>query len=54
MQTMHHHIDIIKKSMGALLVMTGLLCLTGPMNDLGDLLLDAFPTLRQLEARPDD
>jgi cytochrome c-type biogenesis protein len=43
------HLDKVEKVMGLVLVVTGLLFLTGSINWFGSWLLDAFPGLSQLE-----
>jgi cytochrome c-type biogenesis protein len=43
------HLDKVEKVMGLILVVTGLLFLTGSINWLGSWLLDAFPGLSQIE-----
>jgi cytochrome c-type biogenesis protein len=43
------HLGVVEKVMGALLVVTGILFLTGSMNWLGQWLIDNVPILAQLE-----
>lgn len=49
MQRFRRHLGLVEKAMGALLVLTGILILTGSMNWLGQWLLDTFPVLMQIE-----
>jgi cytochrome c-type biogenesis protein len=49
MQTFRRHLGKVEKGMGALLVMTGLLFVTGSMNGLGNWMLETFPALGRLE-----
>lgn len=49
MQRFRRHMGLVEKAMGALLVLTGILILTGSMNWLGQWLLDTFPVLMQIE-----
>jgi cytochrome c-type biogenesis protein len=55
MQRFKRHLGIIEKVMGALLVITGIMFLTGSMNWLGQWLLDNVPILSRIEemATPD-
>jgi cytochrome c-type biogenesis protein len=50
MQRFRPHLDKVEKVMGAVLVLTGLLFLTGSINWFGSWLLDTFPGLSQIEA----
>ena len=43
------HLGLMEKVMGALLIVTGLLFMTGSMNVIGQWMLDAFPGLASLE-----
>ena len=49
MQKFRRHMGKVEKVMGALLVMTGLLFVTGSMNGLGNWMLDTFPALGRIE-----
>jgi cytochrome c-type biogenesis protein len=52
MQFMHRfkrHLGMMEKVMGALLIVTGLLFMTGSMNWIGQWLLDNFPALATIE-----
>ncbi len=49
MQKFRRHLGKVEKGMGALLVMTGLLFVTGSMNGLGNWMLETFPSLGRLE-----
>lgn len=49
MQRFRRHLGLVEKAMGALLVLTGIMILTGSMNWLGQWLLDSFPVLMQIE-----
>jgi cytochrome c-type biogenesis protein len=55
MQRFKRHLGIMEKVMGALLVITGIMFLTGSMNWLGQWLLDNVPILSRIEemATPD-
>jgi cytochrome c-type biogenesis protein len=55
MQRFKRHLGIIEKVMGVLLVITGIMFLTGSMNWLGQWLLDNVPILSRIEemATPD-
>ncbi len=55
MQRFRRHLGIIEKVMGVLLVVTGIMFLTGSMNWLGQWLLDNVPILSRIEemATPD-
>jgi cytochrome c-type biogenesis protein len=50
------HLGTVEKIMGALLVLTGILFITGSMNWFGNWLLETFPGLSTLEMLfvPDD
>lgn len=56
MQRFRAHLGKVEMVMGAVLVLTGLLFLTGSINWFGSWLLDTFPALSQIEAwvTPDD
>jgi cytochrome c-type biogenesis protein len=43
------HLGTVEKAMGAVLVVTGVLFLTGSVNWIGQWLLDTFPVLMQIE-----
>ena len=43
------HLGLVEKIMGALLIVTGLLFMTGSMNFIGQWMLDTFPGLGNLE-----
>jgi cytochrome c-type biogenesis protein len=49
MQRFKRHLDKVEMAMGAVLVITGLLFLTGSINWFGSWLLDAFPSLGRIE-----
>jgi len=49
MQRFRRHLGTVEKAMGALLVVTGLMFVTGSMNGLGNWLLETFPTLSTVE-----
>jgi cytochrome c-type biogenesis protein len=49
MQRFRRHLDKVEKVMGAILVLTGLLFLTGSINWFGSWMLDTFPGLSQIE-----
>ncbi|MGE3711902.1 MAG: cytochrome c biogenesis CcdA family protein [Hyphomicrobiaceae bacterium] len=49
MHRFRRHLGTVEKVMGALLIITGLLFLTGSMNIVGQWLLDNFPGLAMLE-----
>ena len=53
MQRFRRHLDKVEKVMGALLVVTGLLFLTGSINWFGSWLLDTFPGLASIEQMGD-
>lgn len=55
MQRFKRHLGLIEKAMGVLLVVTGIMFLTGSMNWLGQWLLDTVPILSRIEemATPD-
>lgn len=48
MQRFKRHIPKVEKAMGGLLVVTGLLFVTGTINELGYWLLETFPSLGQV------
>jgi cytochrome c-type biogenesis protein len=50
MQRFSRHLDKVEKVMGVILVLTGLLFLSGSINWFGSWLLDTFPGLSQIEA----
>ena len=50
MQRFRRHLDKVEKAMGVILVLTGLLFLSGSINWFGSWLLDTFPALSQIEA----
>jgi cytochrome c-type biogenesis protein len=50
MQRFRRHLDKVEKVMGAILVLTGLLFLTGSINWFGSWMLDTFPGLGEIEA----
>ena len=45
MQRFRRHLGRVEKSLGALLVATGVLFITGSMNEIGFWLLETFPAL---------
>ncbi len=45
MQRFRRHLGVVEKAIGALLVLTGILFLTGSMNEIGYWLLEMFPSL---------
>jgi len=49
MQRFKRHLGTVEKAMGGLLVVTGLMFVTGSMNGLGNWLLDTFPGLARIE-----
>ena len=49
MQRFRRHLGKVEKVMGALLVITGILFLTGSLNQFGNWLLVTFPSLGELE-----
>jgi cytochrome c-type biogenesis protein len=49
MQRFKEHLGTIEKVMGLLLVLTGLLFLTGSINGLGQWLIETFPALGEVE-----
>ncbi len=49
MQNFRKHLGLMEKIMGAILVLTGLLFLTGSMNVFGQWMLETFPGLGTLE-----
>ncbi|MDX2289665.1 MAG: cytochrome c biogenesis protein CcdA [Hyphomicrobiaceae bacterium] len=50
MQRFKRHLGVVEKLMGAVLVVTGILFLTGSMNYLGQWMLETFPALGQIES----
>jgi len=56
MQRFRRHIDKVEIVMGVVLIVTGLMFLTGSINWLGSWMLDTFPGLGQIEqmVTPDD
>jgi cytochrome c-type biogenesis protein len=50
MQRLRRHLGMVEKVMGAILVLTGLLFLTGSINWFGSWMLDTFPGLADIEA----
>jgi cytochrome c-type biogenesis protein len=49
MQKFRRHLASMEKAMGAMLVITGLLFVTGSMNSLGNWMLETFPSLAKIE-----
>jgi cytochrome c-type biogenesis protein len=49
MQRFKRHLGTVEKAMGVLLVLTGLLFLTGSMNWFGQWMLETFPSLMRIE-----
>ena len=49
MHRFRRHLGTMEKAMGVLLVMTGLLFITGSMNGLGNWMLETFPALAKIE-----
>ena len=49
MQRFRRHLGIVEKVMGGLLVLTGILFLTGSMNTFGQWMIDTFPVLSRIE-----
>ena len=49
MQRFKRHLGAVEKGMGVLLVLTGLLFLTGSMNAFGQWMLETFPALMRVE-----
>ncbi len=45
MQRFRRHLGMVEKAIGALLVVTGILFITGSMNEIGYWLLEMFPAL---------
>ncbi len=45
MQRFRKHLGMVERAIGALLVITGILFITGSMNDIGYWLLETFPSL---------
>ena len=50
MQKFSGHLDKVEKAMGVVLIVTGILFLTGSINWFGSWLLDTFPALSEIEA----
>jgi cytochrome c-type biogenesis protein len=50
MQRFRRHLDKVEKAMGVILILTGLLFLSGSINWFGSWLLDTFPALSEIEA----
>jgi cytochrome c-type biogenesis protein len=50
MHRFRRHLGTMEKVMGALLVLTGIMFLTGSLNWFGQWLLETFPVLSQMEA----
>jgi cytochrome c-type biogenesis protein len=50
MQKFRGHLDKLEKLMGVVLIVTGILFLTGSINWFGSWLLDTFPALSEIEA----
>ncbi len=51
LQRFKRHLGMVEKVMGALLIVTGLLFMTGSMNWIGQWMLDTFPGLATIEER---
>ncbi len=49
MTKFRRHLGTVEKIMGGLLVLTGVLFLTGSINDMGQWMLETFPVLNELE-----
>ncbi|HZA01456.1 MAG TPA: cytochrome c biogenesis protein CcdA [Hyphomicrobiaceae bacterium] len=49
MQRFRRHLRIVEKGTGAVLLLTGLMFLTGSMNWFGQWMIDTFPALAQIE-----
>lgn len=49
MQRFKRHLGVVEKGMGVLLVLTGLMFLTGSMNVFGQWMLETFPMLMRIE-----
>ena len=49
LQRFKRHLGLVEKVMGAMLIITGLLFMTGSMNFIGQWMLEAFPGLASLE-----
>jgi cytochrome c-type biogenesis protein len=49
LQRLRKHLRIVEKGTGAVLVITGLMFLTGSMNWFGQWMIDTFPTLAKIE-----
>jgi cytochrome c-type biogenesis protein len=49
MQRFRRHLGTMEKVMGVLLIITGLLFLTGSINWFGQWLIETFPALGQIE-----
>lgn len=50
MQKFRGHLDKVEKAMGVVLIVAGILFLTGSINWFGSWLLDTFPALSEIEA----
>jgi cytochrome c-type biogenesis protein len=50
MQRFRRHLGKVEMVMGAILVLTGLLFLTGSINGFGSWMLDTFPGLARIES----
>lgn len=50
MQRYRRHLGLFEKVMGAVLVVAGLMFLTGTLNSFGNWMLETFPALQQVEA----
>lgn len=49
MSKFKRHLGTVEKAMGVLLVVTGILFITGSINDFGQWMLETFPILNELE-----
>jgi cytochrome c-type biogenesis protein len=49
LQRMKHHLGLVERAMGVLLVLTGLMFLTGTMTWIGQWMIETFPILTQIE-----
>lgn len=49
MQRFRRHLGVVEKVMGAVLVLTGIMFLSGSMNWLGQWMIETFPALAQIE-----
>ena len=49
MQRFRRHLDKVEKVMGVVLIVTGILFLTGSINWFGSWMLDTFPGLGKIE-----